>query len=563
MMMKNSTKLLIILALAFGFRLVLMQWRFAIGFDEPHYLQMGAAAVQHGLGALLHPYWPPMYPALVALFSLFGSDVELAGRLVNIVCGTLTLVPVFVLARALFGEKPALLSVLLLAIFPAFAFSATDALSESSYTFFSMSGLAAGWFALQRKSLRQAGMAGLFFGMAYLTKPEGLGYLGVFVGFALLWLFYRIVRFKKFDLVKIIATATAVVILVALPYLVYLKNATGDWTISGKYKVNRFDVTSINKLSPDNKHLPLDMAYHLGTFADYDPDTHAGDDGHARSLGALAAWFAQNLYKIFRSELAGAVTAPMFLLMVLGLFAGRWTWPQTRLQLYLLSYIVFFWLMVIPFFHINARYFAPLLPLCFVWIGQGTDLLFRRFQNFFEILPFKQFPLSTDFAGKVMLTIVVITTSFLPEMGKIVARSADDRDFWADAVELKRAGDWLKANTSTTPVLMSYNKSVDFYAGQTDVRNTATFSFDPPDRVVQYARHRHVSHIVLSERYRPEFPNLEPLWQDEQRPGLRRVYDEAGDDGMHVLIYEILPVEPEPTEEKTNGGLQNIDTDNK
>lgn len=530
--------LALMMTLAFVFRLFLMQWRFAIGFDEPHYLQMGAAAALDGWEHLLHPYWPPMYPALVALFSIFSSDFELVGRLVNVLCGTAALIPVYILAKELFGKTPALISTLLLALFPAIAFSATDALSESSYTLLSISGLTAGWFALKKRAIGLAALAGLFFGMAYLTKPEGLGYLGVFGGFAGMWLLYRIWRFRKFDLVKVIAVTTAVCGVVALPYLIYLKNATGDWTISGKYKVNRFDVNSINKLSPDNKHLPLDMAYHLGTFADYDPDTHTGDDGHARTPGDLAAWVAQNLYKILRTELAGAITAPMFLLMALGLFAVRWMWSQAKLNFYLLAYIVFFWLMVIPFFHINARYFAPLLPLCFVWIGQGAVIVYRRIRHFIANLPFKKIPLSPALAGKLLFTLLLIGLSFLPEMGKVISRSAWDRDFWYDAIELKQAGEWLKENSDSTPVLMSYNKAVDFYSGQFDIRRTATLSYDTVDRIVQYAAYRGVTHIVLDERYLSEFPELTTLFEKKNvPPELVPVYDRVSDVGLRVVIF--------------------------
>lgn len=542
--MKVSKQLAALLVLALAFRLFLMNWRFAIGFDEPHYLQLGAAAALHGWKNLLHPYWPPMYPALIALLSLFSHDFELVGRLVSMITGTAVIIPVYLLARELFGVRTGLVAAFLLAIFPALAFDATNALSESTYTFLSASGVAAGWFALKNRSIWKGALAGAFWGMSYLTKPEGLGYLFVYLFVAGVWLIFHWRRDRQPALVKMMFVTTMVAVLCALPYLLYLRQATGEWTISGKYKVNRFDVTSINRLLPDNEKLPLDMAYHLGTFHDYEVNTFAGSDGSARNLTDLAKTMAENVYKLLRYAIPGVITGPLFFLMALGLVAGRWTWSQAQLHLYLLTFIVFFWLMVIPFFHINERYFSSLLPLCFIWAGHGTVILFRRMRHFFRLLPVDMFSRASARWGIVLTALLLFILSFLPELGKVVGRSRLSRDFWTDAVELKETGDWLKANAEHTPVLMSYNKAVDFYAGQFDIRKTATFSYDTVDRIVEYAAHRGVDYMIIDERYQDEFPNLIGLFNRKDVPKeLKPVYDQIDISGLRVIIYQLLRTE--------------------
>lgn len=519
-----------------------MNWRFAIGFDEPHYLQLGAAAALHGWKNLLHPYWPPMYPALIALLALFSQDFELISQLVSMITGTAVIIPVYLLAKELFGARTALLSALLLALFPALAFDATNALSESTYTFLSVSGVTAGWFALKNRSIGKGALAGAFWGMAYLTKPEGLGYLFVYWFVASVWLIFYWRRDRRLAPVKMMFVTTMVALLCALPYLLYLKQATGEWTISSKYKVNRFDANAINRLSPDNRKSPLDMAYHLGTFHEYDIAMYAGSDGRARNLAELAKTMAENFYKTLRFAIPGVITGPMFFLMALGLVGSRWTWPQAKLHLYLLSFIVFFWLIVIPFFHINDRYFAPLLPICFVWIGQGTVILFKRICHFFRVLPINLFSHASTKWGIALTAVLLLFLSFLPELGKVVGRSRLSRDFWADAVELKEAGDWLRANVDHTPVLMSYNKAVDFYAGQFDIRKTATFSGDSIDRIVQYAAHRGVDYLVLDERYQDAFPKLVDLFHQKDVPGeLTLVYEHVSASGLRVIIYQLQP----------------------
>lgn len=522
------------------FRLLLLRWRFAIGFDEPHYLQLGAAAAIGSWEAVLHPYWPPMYPALVALFSVFSHDFESVGRAVNILCGVATLVPIYVLARELFSETSARLATALLALFPALAFGATDALAESSYTLWTISGVATGWFALKVRSPALFAGTGVLFGLGYLTKPEGLGYLVVFAGVAALVGVWRLWRQRDRRLLLGAALTIAASLLVAFPYLVYLKGETGGWIISGKYKVNRFDVNSINYLSADDTQLPLDMAYHQGNFYEYNPETHAGKDGRTRTPGELAAWIAENLYKIFRSEMAGAMTAPLFALVVLGFFSQSWLREKAYMNFYLLLYFIFFWLMVIPFFHINARYFTPLLPLCFVWAGQGVCIAPKPFEQMISAVASGKIGQRAPLLAKAAVVAGLLGVSFLPEMGKIISRSPADTDFWNDAVELKAAGEWLRQNTQGPPVLMSYNKAVDFYAGQRDIRKTATFSYDNIHRIVRYAKHRGVTHLVLNERYRSNFPNLEPLFTlQEIPPELALVYDRQVVNGLRVRIFAL------------------------
>ncbi|MDZ7292974.1 MAG: glycosyltransferase family 39 protein [candidate division KSB1 bacterium] len=540
---KEFGRLAGIFILGLAFRLVLMNWRFAIGFDEPHYLQLGAAAALHGWENLLHPYWPPMYPALIALLSVFSHNFELVGRLVSVITGTAAIIPVYILSKELFGARTGLLSAFLLALFPAFAFDSTNTLSESTYTFFSVSAVAAGWFALKNRSVWKAALAGALFGMSYLTKPEGLGYVCVYLILATILFIFHWTRDRQLALMKIMFVTVAATLFCASPYLTYLRHTTGDWTISGKYKVNRFDLNAINRLSPDNQTSPLDMAYHLGNFHEYDVDTHAGRDGRASDWASLAKTMAENFYKALRFAIPGVITAPMFFLMALGLAGSHWTWAHAKLHLYLLSFVVFFWLIVIPFFHINDRYFVPLLPFCFVWIGQGTVILSKRLCHLLRVSPIKIFSYASARWGMTLTAALLIVLSFLPELGKVIGRSRFSRDFWADAIELKEAGEWLKANAGCTPVLMSYNKAVDFYAGQFDIRKTATFSRDSLDRVLEYAAHRRVDYLVIDERYQEVLPNLAGLSNRTEVPEvLKPVYDHISVSGLRVIIYQLQPV---------------------
>ena len=86
---------------------------------------------------------------------------------------------------------------------------------------------------------------------------------------------------------------------------------------------------------------------------------------------------------------------------------------------------------------------------------------------------------------------------------------------------------------------MTLNKSVDFYAGQYDVKIGASFSYDPVEKNIAYARNRNCEYLVFSSRYLSWFGNLRPLVESMELPGLKRIYDVLDHDGIRTVIYQI------------------------
>jgi hypothetical protein len=122
----------------------------------------------------------------------------------------------------------------------------------------------------------------------------------------------------------------------------------------------------------------------------------------------------------------------------------------------------------------------------------------------------------------------------------MIKRTKWDPGFWHDAVELKAAGEWLRLHTDTVPVLMSYNKAVNFYAGNHNIRSGATFSQDEWHRIVEYARYRGITHVVWGERYASYFPKLQALADPATAPSeLVAVYDETPAPLLRTIIYRL------------------------
>ncbi len=538
----RNGRLLLILAAALLLRLWMLRYHWAVGFDEAHYVRMARAFAMGKWEAFLHPYWPPMYPAAIGILLPLFRDPELAARLVNVLAGVLLILPVYHWTRRIFSDRVALWSAGLLATFPPMAFNATTAMTEPFYTALTLWGIWFGWKALEEGGALAALAAGLLFGAAYLTKPEGFGYWMVFValaGLAFLWQ-------RKALFLRAAAWGTAAFFLTALPYLLYLHAQMGTWTLSMKFRVNQeFEALGIDSeknpearfsLNADNTALPTDQAYHEGKFHSLPDQPPGAKTDWGRKLKLTARKYVENFYKMNRDGVPALFTLAPLALFILGLYHWPGEKEQALLQGYLLAFVVFFWFAVIPMFHLNLRYLLPQLPICFLWMGGGFTRLTERIAA----------GISTrrpNWAARAWLAPLVFLAlfSYLPELGRVVKRSPENTEFWGEAVELKQAGRWLKEHAGPAPVLMSFNKAVDYYAGGWDLRQGASFPINPEfDRIMQYARHKGVQFLVLSERYRERFPNLQFLIEQRGVPKyLEKVYESAFPAGLRTLIYKI------------------------
>ena len=80
--------------------------------------------------------WPPMQTYLIALSLLIHNDPVLSPRLINLVFGTITVVPYFYLIRLLFDKKVAVFSCLVLILYPLHVYLSVSSLAEIPFLFF-------------------------------------------------------------------------------------------------------------------------------------------------------------------------------------------------------------------------------------------------------------------------------------------------------------------------------------------------------------------------------------------------------------------------------------------
>ena len=539
-----------LIVIAIIYRLFLMRFNYAIGWDEPHYLQIAASFANGKISQALHPYWTPIYPAIVAIFSFLFNDFELAGRLVSIIFGSLILFPIYFLTLKLYGRKSAIYSSILLALYPQLAFFSTSCRTESVFIFFIISGIYFGWLALEKKSYLLISIASIFFALSYLTKPEGAAYQAIFLTIICIYGLYEYLKKREYKIFKFIFLSAIIFFGMASPYIYYLHEETGKWTLSSKVTANQqlgaegltdSDV-NFSDLSEDNKVLPIDAIYHEGNFLKLIND--GKQETRPISISLILKKLAKNYFKVLKYNIPQIFGTALFLLFILGLFNSMWFKDMIALNTYLLTFIGIFWLILIPMFFIVDRYLFPGLTICFIWMGNGvtglTDwvvntasILVSSFKKINDIKYLKNYSLA-------FVCSFIFLFSFGPELGKIVSRYNKVNTYYFDAVELKEAGLWLKKYSNNSPVLMSTNKAVDFYAGSYNIRKGASFTNVDYNRLIEYAKHKDVEYLVLAERYIETDPKLHFLFNNSKIPeNLCLIYEDNENSSLSVRIFKI------------------------
>jgi len=178
------------------------------GFSSPQRVDTGPTA-----------WMTPVYPALLAgIFRLFGAysfPSFVAGVALNILCATLTCIPVFLAGTRLGGTAVAVAGAGLWAVFPNAILIPVESLWDASLSALLAATIFWATLALaDSERWRDWCAYGLLWGLALMTNPT----LGSLLPFLLGWLIYRGRRGKRG--IKRAALATVLAILCCVPWTI-------------------------------------------------------------------------------------------------------------------------------------------------------------------------------------------------------------------------------------------------------------------------------------------------------------------------------------------------------
>ncbi len=415
--------LLLLIGISFGLRLYAVLMAQGIANDSAGYGFMARDFLKgHFIKGLSSPA-PPLYPFLISLFSPGSAHVEITGRLLSFFFGTLTIVPLFYLVKEAVGKKEAVFSALLYSFHPYLVTHSGMLLTEATYWGLLVLSVYFFWTGLKKEKIWRTALSGCFLGLAYLTRPEGVGYLLIYI----VWLAVDgILRKKWFKKLVLMSVLTLCVFVFVVPYVMYIHYETGQWLISKKAVAaqsqfmkksagERDSLRSIEQNGPIKTHLEV-----------------------LRVFQNIVRFFPFATYHYLR-----AYHFSLWLFLLFGLIRVRQ--KVIAYELFLASLILFHLFSLSTFVPSTIRFSVPVVPLTLFWAGTGILEIRRHLEKIRIANP-----------EKVMLSIIFFVILVqLPQTLTPERRSRADQ---------KKVGLWLKQNTPEDAIIMSNSPIEAFYA---------------------------------------------------------------------------------------------------
>ena len=533
---RDSIILFVICLVAVSIRFYrLMTWTSVIENEGPHYVRLASNLLSGkgyiGMVGLPELSFAPLYSVLIAAAIPFTKSSEFAGRIVSTVSGCLMVLPMYFLARQLYGRSTALVCAALTAVHPVLVAYSTAVYNETIYLALLAAGECSALFLLRFTTLRWAALTGLFFGLAYLTRPEAMVFPLLAVFGLLLLTFVHKGSFKN----AVLASAVLLVIFGALaaPYVAYLSSHTGRISFQTKGKLNytigmRF-----------NQGMPYDQAS-SGIRDDLKPEGPFLDP--ASSIYTPYPWTFRALIKYFRttarrnlpqveSELTGPGFGVILLgLVILGLFREPWDYWLSVANIFLIANLLFVLCVILQVHLMQSRYLLPFYPFLLLWASHGATQLFEWTKS-----TFRSAGAPSGAVAAHMLQYGVIGLLLLSSI-RGVTWNSEIQQGGAQSSGAKIAGNWLKQHFPPGITVMTAGDStVAFYAGGTMMLLPYTRS----DVALRYIQAKNPSFIVLNSMELRKRPYLSD-WLEHGIPDSRAkmVYDSDGPNDTRVVICQ-------------------------
>jgi Dolichyl-phosphate-mannose-protein mannosyltransferase len=356
--------LLAVGGVALAIRLYLSITSYCISGDGVAYLAMARNLAAHNWRGALDAVYSPLYPALIAVTHPWIADWEMAGNVVSAILGTAAVATTYLMTREAFGQRVlGLGAAALTALHPAAAGYAASVRTEAGYMF-----LTTGTCWLLLKALNEqrawaAATAGFLAGLAYLYRTEAIGFLllGTLLFLVAGWLRKQISR--RWALIA--ASAFALVFAsLAAPYMIYLRFATGHWSIGREFTAA--------------------MMYGIGDVA-----RNGGEWrrlGWSASASPLMAIFADPIlyvekvgrfFLISLYNFAQALEPVLTAMLALGIWARRRAIFRSQGESFLAAIIVFYFCGFV-LSYTGTRFMVHLIPFTFGWVAGGILVLSRE-----------------------------------------------------------------------------------------------------------------------------------------------------------------------------------------
>jgi 4-amino-4-deoxy-L-arabinose transferase-like glycosyltransferase len=478
----------------------------------------------------------PLFPFLGALFSLPASSVETGARLCSLVFSLGVFVAILGIARRFTSLEGAGLGLLIMSLNPVLILLSFTPITEPSYLGVVYLSFWAFWLQYEKPTKRTGLLLGLLFGLAFLTRAEGLVFLAAipvmqFVHF----LFFRQARYRLHQFCSWALVFVFGFALLASVQVWQVSQKMGTWAINGR-QVWMAILDTSGGASSEAKIYGLDYSPREVNLAFV--QSHPEVFRHLQSANGpkqIARQFALNVMAVYNYHLSGFLGALGIVFLGFGLLsllkAGR------SYELFLV--LAFFGAtLVAPLVYVWAwtpKYLAIVGPLMMLLEGVGI-LYVADVAGHARRLPVGRTALCS-------LCVVALLGFWARPLWSSLrspdsAREFSPRDVAGPLVALRQD---VEANLHRRPRIAARTNYFSYLA------DAANFALPHTDYrgLVRYCELNDIDYVFLERRRLSAFPFL-GNFQRSDAPRFKPVY--AGDDsgGFPVELYRFERVGPLP-----------------
>lgn len=534
----RGERLALALCAAAAFAVRLVRWeRAAVLFnDGPVFLALAERTAAGAPETLLQHPFHPLYPLAIALAHAlgrpFGLSLETAGALVGAIAGVAAVLALHAFVRSAFGRGEALAAAWLLTLHAGAVEVGGDVQSEGLYVALFLASCAALWPALQAGRRGAALAGGAFSGLAYLTRPEGLGV--ALVGIALAGLHAlrgRLAPGRAAALAGLIGAGAAAFV---APYGAALSAQSGELLLTRKKTVSWVVGAAERRGSgglatgqagmeaPKVRERPP-RAQAGGVAAQSEPAAAGAGVDPYDSLVA-PPWTARAALPALADVLddtAGALRPEMLALVLVGALALRGR-PGPRagfVGAVVGAYAVLLCALAMNVGYVSERHALPPLLLLLGYAAVGALAAGRALGRF-----------GSEAAAPRRSRIA--TAAILAAVAAIGLGKSVRKPEGLEALAERRAAEWVRAQDEVGSVVAARKRRVAYYAGAPFVQLRPK----SPAGFVRYFDDHAVRFVVVNAADVAEYVGLTPLVGARLVP-LHRVEAE----GEAALVYRWLP----------------------
>ena len=474
-------------------------------------------------------FFPPLFPLLIAAVSFLTGDAEIAGRVINVVFGSLLVFPVCFIGRRLFGEGIGLGGAALAAIHPYLVvMSSTVVGCEPTYLVLLLMAVFLTMRIGDAPSWREVSICGAFYGVAYLVRPEAFVYM-------IVGLIYILVEAFLQDRRKFVATASRIWLIpvcffiVAGPYIGWLSLQTGQLRMEDKSPLNIETEIRIQKGIPADeaaagvdKDLTAQGVWIQPNINIIRSHAPLSIRQYVTMIAKMSKVVLQNASATIGGNLAFGSPA-LFAFAILGLFSRPWHPRHLVEQLHLISLLSLTVFATFFTYWTNSRFYVLILVIFCIWAGAGVVAIEQwanRTASAFGLANRKQI-----FFGDTAQLLAVLTI-LAPSAAWASSAFLSTRDTWpikVAAFNLARSGHAMRFADESSP--FAFHAHADWI----------WLPYCDEQTALQYLRKKGVTHVVVNGSVISARPYLKK-WMEDGVPDSREVAELSAE---HVRVFEL------------------------